>query len=144
MNNIDLKKELESLEKEEEILLTKHKDKHFSNILEGEKYIKENQVELQRLNIIQKRVREIRIQLMTPQEKQEYLEYQNKIKENYIYIVEKLSDVNLSELERTNFINENKQKINELNKLSKEIADLRWQLMTPQEQKDYLDKYSDD
>ncbi|KMQ67793.1 hypothetical protein ACM39_10595 [Chryseobacterium sp. FH2] len=65
-------------------------------------------------------------------------------RKNYIYIVEKLSDVNLSELERTNFINENKQKINELNKLSKEIADLRWQLMTPQEQKDYLDKYSDD
>lgn len=70
-------------------------------------------------------------------------ELENK-RENYRFIAEKLSDVEISDSERNKFINENKQKIEELNQLSKEIADLKWNLMTPEQQKDYLEKYSED
>lgn len=70
-------------------------------------------------------------------------ELENK-REEYKFIVEKLDNVYLSDSERINFVNENKTKIEELNQITKEIADLKWNLMTPEQQKDYLDKYSDD
>ncbi len=66
-----------------------------------------------------------------------------KEREQYKYIIVKLDNVYLTESERINFIKENKTKIEQLNKLSKEIAELNWNLMTPLEQKDYLDKYSE-
>ena len=70
-------------------------------------------------------------------------ELENK-REKYKFIVEKLDNVYLSDSERINFVNENKTKIEELNQITKEIADLKWSLLTPEQQKDYLDKYSDD
>ncbi|KMQ69922.1 hypothetical protein ACM39_02455 [Chryseobacterium sp. FH2] len=65
---------------------------------------------------------------------------------DYDFIVKKLFDdpFSLSEEDKNSFIIENKEKMNERKKLIEEIADLRWSLMTPKEQKDYLDKYSDD
>ncbi|KMQ69921.1 hypothetical protein ACM39_02445 [Chryseobacterium sp. FH2] len=64
--------------------------------------------------------------------------------EEYDYIVKKLSDVNLSQNEMKTFIEENKSKIEEMNVIRKEISDIEWNQMTPKEQKNYLDKYSED
>ena len=64
--------------------------------------------------------------------------------EEYDYIVKKLSKVNLSQNEMKTFIEENKSKIEEMNVIRKEISNIEWKQMTPQEQKDYLDKYSED
>ncbi|OPC31276.1 hypothetical protein [Elizabethkingia miricola] len=64
--------------------------------------------------------------------------------ESYSYIVEKLSDVNLSQIARDSFIEENKNKIKEMNLIRKKISDIEWKQLTPQQQKDYLDKYSTD
>ena len=65
-------------------------------------------------------------------------------REEYKFIAIKLSDIDLSDSERKKFVNDNKLKIEELNQITKEIADLKWDLMTPEQQKDYLDKYSED
>jgi DNA repair ATPase RecN len=70
-------------------------------------------------------------------------ELENK-REEYRFIAVKLSDVDLSDSERKKYINDNKSKIAELNQITKEIADLKWNLMSPEQQKDYLDKYSED
>ncbi|EQB93069.1 hypothetical protein CMU93_15600 [Elizabethkingia anophelis] len=64
--------------------------------------------------------------------------------ESYSYIVEKLSDVNLSQIARDSFIEQNKNKIKEMNIIRKKISDIEWKQLTPQQQKDYLDKYSAD
>jgi|GEM_PF-5859582 len=68
----------------------------------------------------------------------------NKQLDKYNYIVTKLSDVNLSQTEIDSFIQQNKNKIMEMNIIRKKISDIEWKQMTSQEQKDYLDKYSDD
>lgn len=65
-------------------------------------------------------------------------------REAYKFITEKLGDVNLSESERKKFIEENKQMIKELNQLSKEIAEINWNMMSPEQQKNYKKKYSED
>lgn len=65
-------------------------------------------------------------------------------REEYKFIAIKLSDIDLSDSERKKFVNDNKLKIEELNQITKEIADLEWDLITPEQQKDYLDKYSED
>lgn len=83
MNNEKFKMNLKKLKEEENILLEKHKNKHFANDIEAEKYIEENKVELERLNEIQKEIKKLEWQLMSETEKQEYLEYQKKIKEKY-------------------------------------------------------------
>lgn len=67
-----------------------------------------------------------------------------KEREKYNFIVVKLDNVYLSDSERVKFVNENKIKIEELNKINKEISNLKWDLLTPEQQKDYLDKYSED
>lgn len=72
------------------------------------------------------------------------LEELGKKRNNYKFITEKLSNPYLSDSERNNFVNANKAKIKELNLLNKEIYELEWDLMTPKQQKDYLDKYSDE
>ncbi|OPC01937.1 hypothetical protein BAS10_18510 [Elizabethkingia meningoseptica] len=64
--------------------------------------------------------------------------------ENYNYIVKKLSDVNLSQIDRDFFIEQDKENIKKMNIIRKKISDIEWKQMRPQEQKDYLDKYSDD
>lgn len=78
---------------------------------------------------IQKRIKELELQ-----------------RKEYDFIVKKLFDdpSSITLEESKQFVEDNKEKVLELKKISKEIADLRWQLMTPQEQKDYLDKYSED
>ena len=69
-----------------------------------------------------------------------------KKRKKYLYIVENLFDnpFKLSEKEKEKFMNKNKDDILELKKISDEISDLKWDLMTPEQQKNYLDKYSDD
>ena len=62
-------------------------------------------------------------------------------RDSYFFIVKKLSDINISESERNKFINDNRQKIEELNQLSKQISEIEWRLMSPEQQKDYLNKY---
>ncbi|MGV7106006.1 hypothetical protein [Flavobacterium sp. U410] len=46
-------------------------------------FIKKNQSKLARLKEIEKEIKEIEWQLMSEKEKQEYFEYQKKIKEKY-------------------------------------------------------------
>jgi len=69
-----------------------------------------------------------------------------KKREKFHYIVEELFDnpFKLSEKEKENFMEEHKSDILELKSISDEIADLKWDLMTPEQQKDYLEKYSED
>lgn len=83
MEKNNLQEELTILKQEEEALILKHGNKHFTSDSEGEKYISENKVDLQRLNVIQKRIKEIKWQLMSEQEKKEHLEYLQKLKEKY-------------------------------------------------------------
>ncbi|MGJ1420110.1 hypothetical protein ACR79T_10835 [Sphingobacterium spiritivorum] len=64
--------------------------------------------------------------------------------ENYSYIFKKLSDVNLSQIERDYFVKQNEYNINKMNIIRRKISDIEWKQLTPQQQKDYLDKYADD
>lgn len=69
-----------------------------------------------------------------------------KEREKYHYVVENLFDnpFKLSDKEKERFMEKHKSDILEFKKINDEIAELKWNLMTPQEQKDYLDKYSDE
>lgn len=64
--------------------------------------------------------------------------------EKYRHIMKKLDDPYLSEKETTQFIEKNKLEIQKMNTLRKKISDIEWQLLGPEKQKDYLEKYSDD
>ncbi|MBB4807302.1 chorismate mutase [Chryseobacterium defluvii] len=72
-------------------------------------------------------------------------ELKSQIKQ-YDFIIKKLFDnpLGLTDSEREIFISNNKPKIIELEKIRKEISKIEWQLMTPLQQKDYLEKYSED
>ncbi|HNP33710.1 MAG TPA: hypothetical protein PKN96_10500 [Flavobacterium sp.] len=65
-------------------------------------------------------------------------------REKYRYIITVLSDIDFSLSNKNHFIEENKTQIQELKKITDEIADLRWGMMNPKQQKDYLDKYAED
>ena len=78
-----LKEKLEELKLEEQELLNKHKDKHFKSEEEGNAYIQENEEELKRLNDIQKEIRKVEWELMSPKEQKELLDYYEKIKEKH-------------------------------------------------------------
>lgn len=64
----------------------------------------------------------------------------------YNWIIEKLLDDprRLTETERVRFTEENIIKINELQLISKEIRDIEWELMGPEKQQEYIDKYKED
>ncbi len=64
--------------------------------------------------------------------------------EKYKYIVEKLSNPYLSITEIEDFVNMNKTEIQEMNIIRKKISDIEWNQLSPEQQKDYLDKYSDE
>lgn len=64
--------------------------------------------------------------------------------EKYKYIVEKLSNPYLSMTEIDDFVNMNKTEIQEMNIIRKKISDIEWNQLSPEQQKDYLDKYSED
>ena len=64
--------------------------------------------------------------------------------EKYKYIVEKLSNPYLSKSETEDFIDKNKEEIQEMNTIRKKISNIEWSQLSPEQQKDYLDKYSDD
>jgi hypothetical protein len=64
--------------------------------------------------------------------------------EKYKYIVEKLSNPYLSMTEIDDFVNMNKTEIQEMNIIRKKNSDIEWNQLSPEQQKDYLDKYSED
>ena len=66
--------------------------------------------------------------------------------DTYKFIVEKLFDnpLLLSEKEKNEFIHQNKENISEYQKLIKEMGDIEWKLMTTKQQKDYIEKYSEE
>ncbi len=76
-------KKLEDLIKERDILLKKHKDISYPTEKEMVEYIKNNQLELSRLNEIQKEIKKLEWELMSEKERQEHLEYLQKLKEKY-------------------------------------------------------------
>ncbi|GLB48009.1 hypothetical protein [Neptunitalea lumnitzerae] len=65
---------------------------------------------------------------------------------DYNYIKEKLYDdpTLLSSEEQDVFIEENKTQVLEMTKIIKEINKLEWDMMTKEQQQNYLDKYADD
>lgn len=83
MNTSELKSKLESLQQEEKELLNRHKDISLPTEEGIKNYIQENQVELTRLNEVSKEIRDIEWQLMSPEQQQELLDYNEKIKEKY-------------------------------------------------------------
>lgn len=64
--------------------------------------------------------------------------------EKYKYIMKKLDDPYISEKETDQFIQKNKLEIQKMNILRKKISDIEWYLLSPEQQKDYLEKYSED
>lgn len=72
------------------------------------------------------------------------LEQLYKELEKYKYIVEKLSNPYLSMTEIDDFVNMNKTEIQEMNIIRKKISDIEWDQLSLEQQKDYLDKYSED
>jgi hypothetical protein len=71
------------------------------------------------------------------------LEQLYKELKNYSYIEKKLENPYLSKSDADDFINENKAKIQEMNIIRKKISDIEWNQLSPAQQKDYLDKYSE-
>ena len=76
--------------------------------------------------------------------KKERLNELLKNREKYHYIVKYLFDDPLKLSEKEKFMEKHRLDILEFKKINDEIADLKWDLMTPEQQKDYLDKYSED
>ncbi|VXC25439.1 conserved hypothetical protein [Flavobacterium sp. 9AF] len=64
--------------------------------------------------------------------------------EKYKYISEKLNNPYLTEIETEKFIKDNYEKIKEINIIRKKISTIEWNQLTLEQQKDYLEKYSDD
>lgn len=64
----------------------------------------------------------------------------------YDWIKNKLFDDprRLTEDERVKFTEENIVAINELQSILKEIRDIEWQLMGPEKQQEYINKYKED
>ena len=82
-NREELKNKLKNLLKREEeysILLANF---NFQTKQEADEYISNNQFKFDELKKITKEIREIKFMLMTPQEKNQYLEEQKKLKEKY-------------------------------------------------------------
>ncbi len=74
---------LNELKNEEDILYAKYVNISFPTEEGIKKYIKENQNELSRLKEIWNEIKELEWELNTPKQKQEFLEYQNKLNEKY-------------------------------------------------------------
>jgi hypothetical protein len=82
MDKRNLTKELETLIKEEK----KYqfiKDASFNNENDFKEYQKKHSESFTRLSFILKRKRELNFELMSEIEKQEFLEYQSKLREKY-------------------------------------------------------------
>ena len=83
MNTQELKDKLKEFQVEEKELLKKHKNISLPTEEEIKKYILDNHVELDRLKFLQKEIKEIEWQLMSPKEQQELLDYYEKVREKY-------------------------------------------------------------
>ncbi|KUY14377.1 Uncharacterised protein [Elizabethkingia miricola] len=82
-NNLSKQKRLEDLIIEEKSFLELLKNFNFKTEREAERYIENNKNDFEKLKKIKEEIRELKLQLMSSQEKQEYLEYQKKIKDKY-------------------------------------------------------------
>ncbi|KAA0127520.1 hypothetical protein FY557_12950 [Chryseobacterium sp. SN22] len=82
-NKEELKNKLKNLLKREEEYSTLLANFNFQTKQEADVYISNNQFKFDELKKITKEIREIKFMLMTPQEKNQYLEEQKKLKEKY-------------------------------------------------------------
>ncbi|MDV2448921.1 hypothetical protein CMU93_15590 [Elizabethkingia anophelis] len=82
-NNLSKQKRLEDLIIEEKSFLELLKNFNFKTEREAERYIENNKNDFEKLKKIKEEIRELKLQLISSQEKQEYLEYQKKIKDKY-------------------------------------------------------------
>ncbi len=82
-NREELKNKLKNLLKREEEYSTLLANFNFQTKQEADEYISNNQFKFDELKKITKEIREIKFMLMTPQEKNQYLEEQKKLKEKY-------------------------------------------------------------
>lgn len=83
MKKEQIKKRIEELQAEKNILFEQYGNKSFKTKEEFEIYSSENKSELLRLNQITQEVESLKWQLMSEQEKKEYQEYAKIIKEKY-------------------------------------------------------------
>lgn len=78
----NIQKKLDNL-KSERASLTHLYNVSFATEAEIVEFIKSNQKDLKRLKELEKEIRELEWQLMSPQEKLEYLEEQKKLKDKF-------------------------------------------------------------
>lgn len=78
-----LEKRLIELKKQEKLYYNLLKNFSFKTEWEAQKYIEKNKTSFDELKEIKEEIKELELQLMTPKEKQEYLEYQKKLKDKY-------------------------------------------------------------
>lgn len=80
---MDKNKNLHQLQERRDVLLKKHGSVSFPTKKEIEKYIQNNKAELEELKEIQKEIMSLKLQLMTPKEREEFLKEQNTISEKH-------------------------------------------------------------
>jgi len=78
-----LEKRLIELKKQEKLYYDLLKNFSFKTEWEAQKYIEKNKTSFDELKEIKEEIKELEHQLMTPKEKQEYLEYQKELKDKY-------------------------------------------------------------
>jgi len=78
-----LEKKLIELKKQEKSYHYLLKNFSFKTEKEAEEYIEKNKTSFHELREVKEKIRELEFQLMSPKEKQEYLENQKKLKDKY-------------------------------------------------------------
>lgn len=80
---MDINYKLKELEKQKDILLKKHGGVSLPTEESIKEYIEINRVEITQLKLLIKEIRDIKLQMMSSQERKEYLEEQKKISEKH-------------------------------------------------------------
>lgn len=79
-----LEKRLIELKKQEKSYYDLLKNFSFKTEREAEEYIEKNKTRFHELKEIKEEIKELELQLMSPKERQEYLESQKKLKDKYL------------------------------------------------------------
>lgn len=82
-DNLSKKIKLQNLLIEENSFSELLKNFNFKTKKEAENYIENNKNDFEKLKKIREEIRQLRLQLMSPQEKLEYLEEQKKLKDKF-------------------------------------------------------------
>lgn len=80
---MDKNKKLNELQERRDVLLKKHGSLSFPTKNEIENYVQNNKAELAELKTIQQEIIALKLQLMAPKEREEFLEEQKKISEKH-------------------------------------------------------------